>query len=536
MADDEQQPLLKQKQPAHLSGADSASTLVRDLDVERQVRPAASSPRSLLDLVADASSGLSRRGLLGVIFLGTLVGTLIAVFSLNSLSSLPPRGEVNYAAVGNQLDLLRQKWGNQGCCCRGSFGIKNEKGDPVTLDTLFEIGSNTKAFTSIATAILVEKGKLDWKTPVSKLYPGFEFKDPIANEHATLIDILSHRSGLPRHDLMFKWNSSEEIISRIKYLEPTAQFREKYQYNNLMYLLAGTIAGRVYDEGWESLIQRTLLEPIEMFNTYPLSSKAQSDPEISQGFVGNKATGKSASTSLDVIAPAGAIVSSVKDLAKWVTFLQEKGLTVHNRRVLSEAAFDNLWHQHTPVTAEVQNVGDYPSVEHVQSYGLGFHILSYRGKRLVSHGGATNGYRSEIFTLPKEKLSIIILCNSETDFPDMAARYILDKVAFLKTARSIGTTTYGKFFVSVPNPSDSSRDFGKVDLLLAADQNPFTLELQHWANDTFGVMREVVNGGGDGLPFTLVTFSKKEGEEKMSTVSVVLEPAVGKPVTFVRSA
>ncbi|KAJ3209547.1 hypothetical protein HDU67_006136 [Dinochytrium kinnereticum] len=575
---EEQQPLLKDEPTPHITEPSNTNDIEQQ-QPQQQRRPR-NSPRTFLNWITHTSVSLNRRELIGLIFLGTVVVTLIVTFTIDTLSSAEPKGEVNYASLTNELELLRKEWETEGAVVgvvrdgvleyAQAFGKKNAAGDPVGLKTLFEIGSNTKAFTAISTAILVEKGKLDWETPVSKLYPGFEFRDPIATERATLIDILSHRTGLPRHDLMFVCNSTEEILTHIKYLEPSAQFREKFQYNNLMYMLAGTIAGRVNDEGWFSLIQNSLLERIEMFHTYTHAVDSKSDPETSEGFISGKPVNANFSLILEKVAPAGGIVSDILDVGKWLAFLQAKGLTTHNRRVLSEEVFDKLlWHPHTPIEAEAK-MRTFKPVEHLLSYGLGFILSSYRGKRMVSHGGATNGYISEILTLPNEKISVAVLTNANTRFASLASRHVLDRQPVLdwnkeyraaqdfdienqqaaieallklrgenKTTPSVPVTGiiglyenagYGKINVSgKPTASNTTED---LDLVVRFVSQPsMEFRIKHWVNDTFGLFAEELGGGE--YPGLLASFFKANGSEVMERFEMPLEPSVA-PISFVR--
>ncbi|KAJ3098308.1 hypothetical protein HDU96_011144 [Phlyctochytrium bullatum] len=198
--------------------------------------------------------------------------------------------------------------------------------------------------------------------------------DPVAHERATLIDILSHRTGLPGHDgLTYLYETSEELIQRLKDLEPTAQFREEYQYTNLMFLLAGAIAGRAHQDGWEDLIITRLLEPLEMYNTYASIRKAYKDPRTVDGFAGGVVVNRTLNLYSDRDGPAGAIVTSIGD------------------------------------------------------HGLGFRISSYRGKRIIHHNGALFGFSSTLITLPEEKISVAVLTNSQTPFTPVAAQIILDR-------------------------------------------------------------------------------------------------------------
>ncbi|MFQ6032023.1 MAG: serine hydrolase domain-containing protein, partial [Candidatus Zixiibacteriota bacterium] len=147
------------------------------------------------------------------------------------------------------------------------FGFRDvKKGLKVTPHTLFAIGSCTKAFTAVAMGFLVDEGKLDWDKPVREYLPSFKLKDPFASERMTPRDLVCHRSGLPRHDLVW-YNSStsrEELTHRLQYLEPSKDFRTTYQYQNLMFMTAGYMVGKIAGKTWEEFVRERILEPLGM--------------------------------------------------------------------------------------------------------------------------------------------------------------------------------------------------------------------------------------------------------------------------------
>ncbi len=146
------------------------------------------------------------------------------------------------------------------------FGYRDvEQQLPVTPEMLFAIGSATKPFTTTAIGILVDKGKLDWDRPVRKWLPELKMFDPVATERLTLRDMACHRSGLPRYDVMLASSfSRKELIERLQYLEPNQDFRAKFQYQNLMYIAAGYLLGKVADTSWEAFVEEYLFAPLEM--------------------------------------------------------------------------------------------------------------------------------------------------------------------------------------------------------------------------------------------------------------------------------
>jgi len=148
------------------------------------------------------------------------------------------------------------------------YGYRDvEAKKPVTTRTLFAIGSSTKAFTSLTLGTLVDEGKLDWDTPVMDYLPKFKLYDDYATTHITPRDLVTHRSGLPRHDLAWYNNkhwSRAEMVRRLRFYEPTAELREKFQYNNMMFLTAGYLAGQLTGGTWENAVRTRIFEPLDM--------------------------------------------------------------------------------------------------------------------------------------------------------------------------------------------------------------------------------------------------------------------------------
>jgi CubicO group peptidase (beta-lactamase class C family) len=178
------------------------------------------------------------------------------------------------------VDELRAQWNVPGMAVgiiqngkiilAKGYGYRDlEQKLPVTPKTLFAIGSTSKSFTSLSLAILNDQGKVDWDKPVRQYLPAFQVQDPIASERLTLRDLLSHRSGLARHDLVWYSSSftSGQIFDRVRYLEMNKDFRSAYQYNNLMYTVAGYLGGEVSGLGWEKLVQQSILDPLGMKST-----------------------------------------------------------------------------------------------------------------------------------------------------------------------------------------------------------------------------------------------------------------------------
>jgi len=304
----------------------------------------------------------------------------------------------------------------------GEAGLRDVKqGLKVTKDTIFAIGSASKAFTTLAVGILVDEGRLDLDTPIKKYMPDFEMHNKYAEDHLTLRDMLCHRSGLPRHDLLW-YNSPlsrKELISKTKYLESNKDFRETWQYNNIMYAAAGYIIELVTGMTWEEFVKARILDPLEMNSTnfsveVSKNSKDYSQPYAQKGTEVHQIDFRN----IDVAGPAGSINSSLTDMTKWLMLHLNKG-KVNGKQIISEKTLSELHSPQIPCQLVPWNFDEIQ----FSSYGLGWFVESYRGRKHVNHGGNIDGFSAYISFLPQENLGIIILSNLKSPFWTIPINY-----------------------------------------------------------------------------------------------------------------
>lgn len=293
------------------------------------------------------------------------------------------------------------------------YGIKEVgKTQPVTADTLFELGSTTKAFTATVMAMLADEKKLSWDDPVRNYLPGFHISDACTDSLITLRDIASHRSGVARHDEL--WDDSDfgrdELIHRIGLMKTWRPIRSGYQYNNLMFVTAGEAAASAAKMSWSQLIQTRIFAPLGMtesriaFADWPSSDHATGHRgDITNGLVIQPMR------NYDALAPAGTIKSSAHDMAQWLRF-QLAGGAIDGKRLLSLSGLEET---HTPQT--IIPIGPatrqiYPDTNFL-TYALGWNASDYHGELLVAHAGALNGFRSNVALLPKRNFGIVIMEN-----------------------------------------------------------------------------------------------------------------------------
>jgi CubicO group peptidase (beta-lactamase class C family) len=299
------------------------------------------------------------------------------------------------------------------------FGYRDvEHQLPVTPETIFAIGSSSKAFTATGAGIMVDDKKLDWHTPIRKWLPTFELQDKFATERMSLADLLCHRSGLPRHDLLWYNTSASraELVDRLKYLEPSKDFRTFWQYQNLMYVTAGYLAGHANGSTWEALVQERILDPLEMTSSNFSVEQSQERDNIALPYdIPDLKTGVREQVpfrNIDVVGPAGSINSSVLDMANWL-IMNLSGGRFKDQQIIAEATLKELHSAQMPLVPEAML---YPPLEtHPEigqaSYGFGWFVQNYRGHRWVHHGGNIDGFSAFVSLLPKDGIGFVVLTN-----------------------------------------------------------------------------------------------------------------------------
>jgi CubicO group peptidase (beta-lactamase class C family) len=308
------------------------------------------------------------------------------------------------------------------------YGFRDlQKQLPVTPQTLFAIGSITKSFTVLTLGTLVDEGKVDWDKPARDYLPGFKLFDPVATERLTPRDMLTHRSGLPRHDLMW-YNSTftrKEMIERLRYLEPNKDLRTTYQYNNLMFMTAGYLAGQLAGTSWEDLVRQRIFAPLNMKRSNFSVEDSKKDPDAARPYQKVKEELKEIPfRGLDEVGPAGSINSCLDDLSRYLLVHLNKGKS-GARQIVSEA---NLLQMHTPQMVTGDAFLRWPELGH-SAYGMGWIISTYRGFKMVQHGGAIDGFNALVTFLPQRNIGAVILVNrGGTALPQIVAYNVFDRL------------------------------------------------------------------------------------------------------------
>ena len=301
------------------------------------------------------------------------------------------------------------------------FGYRDyENKLPVTANTVFPIASCTKAFTATLCGILANEGKLDLDKPVHDYYPLLKFYNEYTTAHATPRDLMSHRTGLPRHDNLVNFFDTslpkDSLIYRFRYLEPSAELRQKAQYTNIMYIALGGLAEKITGLSWEQNTKQKILDPIGMTNTSFTVADLNANADHSFGYYRkNNAIVKGEHKNAEITAPAGGINSSVNDMAKWlITWMQ--GGSYNGKQVIPK----NYLRQ--AVSLQMVNGN--------ANYGLGWLITTYRGGHFkIEHGGDLPLFSSNICFYPGDSIGIVILTNQFGGYVTNLLRdYISDRM------------------------------------------------------------------------------------------------------------
>lgn len=299
------------------------------------------------------------------------------------------------------------------------YGVKEAGGsDQVTADTVFEIGSTSKAFTSALVAMEVDSGRMNWSDPVIMYVPDFRMKDPWVTKEFTITDSLAQRSGLPDHwgtELGALGFSRDEMIHALRYVEPVSGFRSSYMYQNVPFLVAAAAVEKTSGKSWEENIKERIFVPLNMTSasTGNESFMASADrvslhwPDLrDDGTYGPVVADSSPYMEFTTLmGPAGGINANIRDMAKWAIFQLGNG-TYDGTRLVSQENLDYLHTPRTPVS-NVTNISQAPDY-----YCQGWLYKEVPGyPSVVWHNGETYGNHAMVMLVPSENLGIVVLSN-----------------------------------------------------------------------------------------------------------------------------
>ena len=309
------------------------------------------------------------------------------------------------------------------------YGIRRlDSAEPVDADTLFQIGSTTKAFTTAALAILVDEGKIHWDDPVIDYLPGFRMYDAWVTREMTIRDLLVHRSGLGKGqgDLLFVPStemSRADTVRRLRFLKPATSFRSGFAYDNILYIVAGELIEAVSGQTWETFVHDRILVPAGMTKTVTndVDRLVTSDRAYPHGRIGEfRGIGVQQVFDEKKVAlgancgPAGAIAAGANDLARWLEVQLASGrLPGSDQQLYSAANAGVMWQPVVPIPATPLPGALADAAPQFRGYALGWVVQDYRGHKIISHGGGTQGFRAVVLLIPEKNVGFAIVNNSE---------------------------------------------------------------------------------------------------------------------------
>jgi CubicO group peptidase (beta-lactamase class C family) len=317
------------------------------------------------------------------------------------------------------------------------FGVRT-LGDstPVNEHTTFAIASISKSFTSTALAMLVSEGRMNWDDPVTRYLPGFRLFDDFASREMRVRDLLIHNSGLHEVSGGTIWYGSdfsrEEVVYRLRYLRPTSSFRSSYAYQNVMYLAAGQVLRSITGMEWDEFIQTRIFDPLGMADSAPNLDRARARPNMATPYsqvpyASNGSICAIPYRNHDNVGPAASIHASAWDLAQYLRLHLNNGV-FENQVLFSPQAGNELHASQIVIPADPSPALGLKAAPRFTTYGLGWRIQDYHGRKLVQHAGGVDGMRTLVTMLPEERLGVVALSNMEVPLTYPVTFTLLDSL------------------------------------------------------------------------------------------------------------
>lgn len=425
----------------------------------------------------------------------------------------------------------------------------------VDENTLFAVASNTKAFTATALAMLIDEGRLKWNEKVTKFLPWFEMSDPNVTANITVRDLLTHRSGHKTFAGDLIWYGStysrEEIIRKARYIQPQHGFREQFGYSNIMYITAGEIVPAVTGISWDEFVKDRILKPLGMQrSTLHVGELALKD-NVAQPHTYVEGKLKAIPwLDWDNMGPGGSLISSASEMALWLRFNLNRGLVGRDTLVKPSRIFE-MQSPNTIINVSQAALNRFPSTR-FRAYGLGWSLMDYLGRKIVSHNGGYDGMISQTVLIPEENLGFVILTNSNTslyhplmyqtldvllDNPvekDWSAEVLAtvkrnenekkresERIAAARhknTKPTLKLADYTGFYGSPIYDSIQIREENGNFYLQMMRSPDFLAELTHWHFDTFQLEFKLI----PSLPKGFVTF-RLNREGKVESMDIFLD-------------
>lgn len=390
------------------------------------------------------------------------------------------------------------------------------KPEAVNADTIFAIGSTTKAFTSALIGMLVDEGELAWGDSVLKHLPEFQLYDDWVTKNVTVRDLLCHRLGLERAQRLYyhRGYDQREIVRRMRYLRPAANFRTTFQYANQQYGVAGLLIGAVTGKTWDDFITERIFNALNMSHSFSgynritdhknfASPHAVADETYPMGvrFLGEM---QPTDQFKIVHEPAGSIHTSANDLAQWLKALLQNGVPLLQPATFNELTTPQMVMQDV-LNSELAPLAYLQPATHFWTYGLGWWVMDLHGEKVLMHGGQMPGYNSAVAFFPQRKLALAVMVNVHQTLAHAALFYAISDILLDKQGRDWSTEfqmVAQGYMAEVKNQMDEMR--------LKRDPNlPLSIGLASFAgtfsNDLFGEMTVTLEGDSLNLKYGVNT-------------------------------
>ncbi len=377
-----------------------------------------------------------------------------------------------FGAPGLSLSIVE---GGRATLTKG-YGVRRLASSGVVGEhTAFPIGSETKAFTAAALAILVDRKKLSWDDHVADRLSGFQMYDPYVTAHMTIRDLLTHRSGLSlgEGDLLVIPDTSrsrDDVVHALRYLRPATGFREQFAYDNILYIVAGRLVEEVSGEPWEKFVSDNIFKPAGMADAHADYDADQPNEVALHGRVGGRIRGVGNQSVLPqalahTVAPAGGVNLSATDMATWMNILLSHGRLPNGGRLFSEEQAAELFKPVVVVPPEEFALPASLSLmqPELQSYALGWFVEDYRGHLIIEHSGAVFGALAMLYLIPDKQVGLAVSINSEDSPARRAVTFHLldhylgfqptDWIGKLKQARAQSIAEAEAVLNATPSPA-----------------------------------------------------------------------------------
>ena len=397
---------------------------------------------------------------------------------LTGLDAYVEQGLKDWEVPGLALAVIR----NDSLIYARGYGVR-ELGASGAVDehTLFAIASTTKAMTVAALGMLADERKLRWDDPVSRHMPQFQLSDPFISRELTVRDLLTHRSGLARNDNL--WIAApfdrQEVLRRARFLPLSSSFRSSYGYNNIMYIAAGEVVAAVSGMSWDDFLEQRLFRPLGMTRTTTRAAVVEARGNVASSHT--RVDGRVQPVprrNYDNIGGAGAVFSSVHDMAQWVR-MHLNGGTFNGARLLTPATLREMYTPQTIMRSDTTAERLFPHT-HFRAYGLGWFLQDYHGHKMVHHSGSLNWTRTHVMMIPERRIGVVAIANYGNSNLQLALSYrIIDALLGLpRTDWSAEYLAISRRGQATASPSTDQRAADTTPSLPLADYaGRFTNEL-----------------------------------------------------------